>query len=355
MLNSKLRMKEACARTGLTERAVRLYIEKGLLTPWQEEQNDRVLTFFSEEDISRLEDIAVLRKAGFSIDSIVTMTKYPQTIGDIVREQLEKTAKEAEESRAVSELLQNAAKENCRTVHELCAALNHEPMHSIPVPHTDSEPDFSKFEDATEQERLDGIVDYILAQRATEKRVHRRKTALRLAITILCLGVIFCIVNGLSNMPHHISRTYDCIQYQRHSSGANPYTIYTDVKVSVEGDLYRPLLKAPYFSGDITVEQIGDVVDHMRFPSFGKEYGYTLKEFSPFGGNLVYLDAEDHEYLLGEFAFLDNKYDEMAILLFTPFNFEEGVTRFAGSADPIIVTKELADTYGEPPQLYQFW
>ncbi|MBR4889575.1 MAG: MerR family transcriptional regulator, partial [Clostridia bacterium] len=66
--NNNLRMKDACTRTGLTERAVRLYIEKGHLHPPQEESNDRVLTFFSEEDIARLEDIAVLRKAGFSID-----------------------------------------------------------------------------------------------------------------------------------------------------------------------------------------------------------------------------------------------------------------------------------------------
>ena len=175
-MTQKLRMKEACTRTGLTERAVRLYIEKGLLHPWQEEQNDRVLTFFSEEYIARLEDVAVLRKAGFSIDSIVTMTKYPQTIGDIVREQLEKTLQEAEESRAVSELLQNAAKENCRTVHELCTALNREPMHSIPVPHADSEPDFSKFEDATEQERLDGIVDHVITQRKVEKREKNGRT-----------------------------------------------------------------------------------------------------------------------------------------------------------------------------------
>ncbi|MBR4889576.1 MAG: MerR family transcriptional regulator [Clostridia bacterium] len=348
-------MKDACTRTGLTERTIRFYIEKGLLTPQQEEMNGRTLTFFGEEDLQRLEEVSVLRKAGFSIDSIVTMTKYPQTIGDILQEQLAAAEQNAADSRAVLEQLRTAAGQRYDNVHSLYEALNREPVRNIPVPHTDREPNFSQFEDATEQERLDGIVDYVIAQRKTKERARKRKSILRMLITTLCLVLVFGVIYGWSCIPHHISRTYDCIQYQRFGLSSKPYEIYADVRVTVEGDLYRPLLKAPYFSGDITVEQIGDVTENMQFPAFGEKYGYTLKEFSPFGGDLVYLDAEDHEYLLGQFAFLDNKYDEMAILLFTPFNFEEGVTRFAGSADPIIVTKELADTYGEPPQLYQFW
>ncbi len=318
-MNDKLRMKDACTRTGLTERAVRLYIEKGLLHPWQEEQNDRVLTFFSEEDIARLEDIAVLRKAGFSIDSIVTMTKYPQTIGDIVREQLERTLQEAEESRAVSELLQNAAKENCRTVHELCTALNREPMHSIPVPHADSEPDFSKFEDATEQERLDGLVDHIITQRRQARAEDRRKKILRTTLVWFCILLVCVITAAVCFAPHHIERTMTCYQYKGTTGKAA-----CDVQVTINGDFYTPPLLSPYFIGEITFEQLGDEIPtSAQFPeSWGNPVRITEKiTFSitcNYSATVSCTDPEGNNHLFGVLYMLDDYFADFEIWLYQP-------------------------------------
>ena len=62
-----MKMREVCARTGLTDRTVRYWTEQGLLNPFREEQNGRLYFRFTEEDVAALERIALLRQAGFSI------------------------------------------------------------------------------------------------------------------------------------------------------------------------------------------------------------------------------------------------------------------------------------------------
>ena len=64
-----MKMKEVLARTGLTDRAVRLYVSEGLIRPQNTPSyTGRKNLDFSEEDITKLQQVAVLRKADFSID-----------------------------------------------------------------------------------------------------------------------------------------------------------------------------------------------------------------------------------------------------------------------------------------------
>lgn len=73
-----MRMKDIIGRTGLTDRAVRLYIEEGLLSPSAESDYTGRRSFdFSEEDVRQLETIAILRRAGFSIADIREMQTSP--------------------------------------------------------------------------------------------------------------------------------------------------------------------------------------------------------------------------------------------------------------------------------------
>ena len=80
-----MKMKEICARTGLTERAVRLYIDKGLLSPITTELNGRVYTEFSESNVRTLETISALRAMRFSLSDIKTMLDDPSAAADIAR------------------------------------------------------------------------------------------------------------------------------------------------------------------------------------------------------------------------------------------------------------------------------
>lgn len=80
-----MRIKEVCEKTGLTDRAVRLYIDEGLLTPNEEvSYAGRRSLIFSEEDVAVLSAIAALRRADFSLADIGAMQKSPEQIGEIL-------------------------------------------------------------------------------------------------------------------------------------------------------------------------------------------------------------------------------------------------------------------------------
>ena len=61
-----MRIKDVCERTGLTDRAIRLYMESGLVVPKQDyNYMGRRSISFSEEDVRILEAVAILRRAEF--------------------------------------------------------------------------------------------------------------------------------------------------------------------------------------------------------------------------------------------------------------------------------------------------
>lgn len=60
-------IKELAEKTGIIPNAIRFYEKKGLLKPERTESNYRV---YSAEDVTRLEQILLYRKMGFSIEDI---------------------------------------------------------------------------------------------------------------------------------------------------------------------------------------------------------------------------------------------------------------------------------------------
>ena len=92
-----MKMKEICEKTGLTERAVRLYCERGLITPESYTQNDREYLVFGERDERALRCIAILRAADFSLEEIQTMQNEPFLIEKTVREHTAKLMRESAE------------------------------------------------------------------------------------------------------------------------------------------------------------------------------------------------------------------------------------------------------------------
>ena len=77
-----MKISDVCKKTELTERAVRLYVGKGLVLPKSQYVNGRTTLEFAETDVEILRDISVLRKAGFSIADILEMQKNENAVGD---------------------------------------------------------------------------------------------------------------------------------------------------------------------------------------------------------------------------------------------------------------------------------
>ncbi len=79
-----MKMKEICERSGLTERAVRLYCERGLVHPEKYSERGREYLVFSDHNLRELAIISELRHADFSLDEIALMLESPEKCGDVL-------------------------------------------------------------------------------------------------------------------------------------------------------------------------------------------------------------------------------------------------------------------------------
>ena len=97
-----MKIKDVIERTGLTDRAIRLYIDNELFNPSIEESySGRKSIDFSESDIVQLNNIAMLRKAGFSladIKNIIDKTDIEEIINKYIEELKTKLLKEFEKN-----------------------------------------------------------------------------------------------------------------------------------------------------------------------------------------------------------------------------------------------------------------
>ncbi len=134
-----MRMKEICSRTGLTDRAVRLYIDSGLLSPKEEiSYTGRRSIMFSEEDAKTLEVIATLRQAGFSLADIRTMQSDPACTPDILIRHRQTLSTEIDEKRRILEKLSRIETDRPLPCRDIAAVLRTDSFRTISIPKEDS-------------------------------------------------------------------------------------------------------------------------------------------------------------------------------------------------------------------------
>ena len=75
-----MKIKEVIKQTGLPERTIRYYEERGLIQPDTYRNNGRTSHDYSANDIQKLQQIVVLRRAQFSIDEIYSVQHDPTNI-----------------------------------------------------------------------------------------------------------------------------------------------------------------------------------------------------------------------------------------------------------------------------------
>lgn len=191
-MNEKIKMKEVCARTGLTERAVRLYIEKGLISPQKTWRREREYLDFSEKDLRRLEQIGLLRRYFFSLDEIGRILKSPALIDETVAERQKALSDEAEAREEALKLFTALADEHFADADTLCARLRQQKDRLSRPPFT-AEPDFGRLDETPAEEREAGAEAWAAAAPLREKkRLKKRLLAVGLAaaaaVTVLAAG-----------------------------------------------------------------------------------------------------------------------------------------------------------------------
>lgn len=120
-----MKMKEVLNQTGLTDRAVRLYIDSGLVAPNIEESySGRKNIEFSEEDVNRLKNIALLRKVGFSIPDIKEISQGGENTKPIIEAFIRRKQESVENDTLVLEKLKNISFDAQITMDSLCSQLS---------------------------------------------------------------------------------------------------------------------------------------------------------------------------------------------------------------------------------------
>lgn len=120
-----MKIKEVIEKTNLTDRAIRLYIDNGLVSPGIEENySGRKNIEFSENDVERLNQIALLRKAGFPISDIKEIISDDEKIEEIVRKFIEETDEEIRSKTEVVERLKSISFDEKVSLKILCEKLS---------------------------------------------------------------------------------------------------------------------------------------------------------------------------------------------------------------------------------------
>ena len=120
-----MKIKHVMEKTGLTDRAIRLYIENELVKPeYDESYNGRKSIDFSENDVEQLKNIALLRKADFSIQEIKALQMGGETAQQTVKEYINRTNEKIQLSCEIIEKIGALADEENITVEIICEKLS---------------------------------------------------------------------------------------------------------------------------------------------------------------------------------------------------------------------------------------
>ncbi len=133
-----MKIKAVCDATGLTDRAIRYYIDEELLSPaYTENYLGRKSFDFSQSDIQQLKDIAILRKFGFSIPELKQMLLYPESILPTAKQLQLRMETSVEETQAHLSALSRLDHSRSYTLWELAEFLS-KPVSRTPLPTEDS-------------------------------------------------------------------------------------------------------------------------------------------------------------------------------------------------------------------------
>ena len=119
-----MKIKTVCDLTGLTARTVRVYIDEQLIAPeFTENYLGRRSFEFSQSDIAALQNIATLRKYGFSIDEIRNILLDSQTSIAIIENVKQRTQNQADEYHERLKALSRIEAQKVYSVEELSEIL----------------------------------------------------------------------------------------------------------------------------------------------------------------------------------------------------------------------------------------
>lgn len=173
-----MKMKKACEATGLTERAIRLYIKKELISPGQ---TNGILDF-TARDIGLLQDIAALRQAEFSIEEILLMLRGAAEIRHVLSARAERAQARAESEARIRETLCRMEADCPESVHALAVRIRSGGQTEL------GEPDFGRFDEIGIEQRRREREEAIGALPWMERQGRKQRAAVIMLCAFLVLA-----------------------------------------------------------------------------------------------------------------------------------------------------------------------
>ena len=132
-----MKIKEVIAATGLTDRAIRLYIGNGLVVP----ENQKTYTGrnnynFTQADVDCLEQIAILRKADFSLEQIKALKQGGESAREVLLEYLSEKQESVIVGQKIVEALKDFPEWESVTMENICTKIK-EGIEKTPLPNAD--------------------------------------------------------------------------------------------------------------------------------------------------------------------------------------------------------------------------
>lgn len=213
--------KEVCTDTGLSIKTLRLYEEKGLITPERQYRNGREYRVYTPELVAQLQQIATLRRALFTMDEIKTMQQNPDTIPGIFEGYRQWLAAQENQFRA---LRQAADQVNAQSLHSVDSLLSgmEQAASSMPLPQMDIKPDF-KHIDAMEEPPRHVVQQTDLDDMVPNARVFRQMNLMIDGDRSNNINVAFGQYNDMHHQPQEesgpVREKYNVPRWQKILSG----------------------------------------------------------------------------------------------------------------------------------------
>lgn len=120
-----MKIGEVARETGLSEKAIRLYVEQGLVKPEVSQSLHRNSYDFTRQNVRELEQIAVFRKAGFSLFEIAIIHEQPERLPELLESKRQSLEADIDVQGAVREAIGRIQAAEIGSVEEVAKTLRH--------------------------------------------------------------------------------------------------------------------------------------------------------------------------------------------------------------------------------------
>lgn len=174
-----MKISDVCRLTGLTQRTVRFYEEKGLISPEISGKGSKQFRDYSEKDVELLNDITALRSIDLALDKILYMLSKPSVISDELYHHYHIIQERAEADRNILEVLEKLTSSGSVDVASLAQKIRTLESRGE-LPKRDTEPDFTRFEEYTDEEKRFLYLRFKEKKRDRDKKLDRISKPLKI-------------------------------------------------------------------------------------------------------------------------------------------------------------------------------